>query len=61
MVGREGIGGSDPGGVDEVAKFGCARGETFVDEGFSVGRAGSGESAGFVELVGFFYKGIGVA
>jgi hypothetical protein len=52
----DGVGGVDPGGVDEVAELDGAGGDALGREGFAFGGAGAGEGSRLFELVGFFYE-----
>src|ERR1700722_437074 len=61
VVVGDGIGGADPGCVEDVAQRGGAGGKTLVDEGLAGGGAGAGEGSGLLELVGLFYERVGVA
>jgi hypothetical protein len=60
VVFLDGVGGVGPGGDDEVAEFDGAGGEALFGEGFGFRRASVVEAAGFFELVGFFYEGVGL-
>ena len=60
VVFLDGVGGVDPGGVDEVAEFDGSGGEALFGEGFGFGGSGAGEAAVFVELVDLFDERVGV-
>jgi hypothetical protein len=60
LVFLDGVGGVDPGGVDEVAEFDGAGGEAFFGEGFRFGSTGADEAVVLVELIDLLDEGVGV-
>ena len=60
MVFLDGVGGVNPGGVDQVAKLDSARRQTFVGKSLSFGSPGPVEGPCFIELMSLFDERVGV-